>query len=732
MSRNPKYHPLFEPIKIGPKTMKNRFYQTPQCTGAGSERPGSNASHRHMKAEGGWGAVCSELCSIHRESDLTPFMQAAIWDDGDMANLRHFAEGLHKHNALAGIQLGYLGMYSTNWLTREVARGVSASQSDIEAQAYCAPMYEEDIDDIIKLHVEAAKRAVDAGFDIIYHYVADTMMCVQFMSAFYNKRTDRYGGNFENRARFSLQLLEQTKRAVGDQCAIATRFSIDALLGAASIEKHVEGMRYLERVDREGIVDLWDIKIGSYGEWGEDAASSRFQKTNHETAYVEGIKSITKKPVLMVGHMTSPDDMLENIQKGYCDIIGATRASIADPFLPNKVNEGRVDDIRECIGCNMCVSRYELCSMIVCTQNATAMEEYRRGWHPEKFTKAKDPCSVLVVGAGPSGLECARVLGERGYEVHLCEAEKELGGHLKDVQRYPGLSEWGRVITYRETQLKKLKKVEVHRGVGCMSANDILSYGADKVVLAVGSHWDTRGLSGFTSEPIAGADASLPQFATPEQVMKGKPIGKRVLVLDGEGFVAGIAMAEMLADLGKNVTVVTHNPTVASFLKNTLEAGNLRRMMNEKGIVERPMHWVESLSIQNNEVLAQMFYLYRDGYKRATAPNPNGGVPRAVSEKVETLDFDSVVLCTSRRSNNELYQELYLRRSEWADNEIQAIYRTGDCYAPRLLPDAVFDGHRIAREFESPNPQRADVFIRERQVWGHETFPKLSDRHVIG
>ena len=106
--------------------------------------------------------------------------------------------------------------------------------------------------------------------------------------------------------------------------------------------------------------------------------------------------------------------MIENIEKGYCDIIGATRASIADPFLPNKVNEGRVDDIRECICCNMCVSRYEVCSMIVCTQNATAVEEYRRGWHPEKFTKAKDPCSVLVVGAGPEGLECARVLGERG------------------------------------------------------------------------------------------------------------------------------------------------------------------------------------------------------------------------------------------------------------------------------------------------------------------------------
>jgi dimethylamine/trimethylamine dehydrogenase len=155
-------------------------------------------------------------------------------------------------------------------------------------------------------------------------------------------------------------------------------------------------------------------------------------------------------------------------------------------------------------------------------------------------------------------------------------------------------------------------------------------------------------------------------------------------------------------------------------------------MMHEKDIMERPLHWVDSFTTRDHEVLARIFYVYRDGYKRATSPNPNGGSPRTVSEKAETLAFDSVVLCTSRRSNNELYEELIVRRSEWAGNDIQAVYRAGDCYAPRLLPDAVFDGHRIAREFESPNPQRAEVFIRERQVWGHETFPKLSDRQVMG
>ncbi|MET2830968.1 FAD-dependent oxidoreductase [Mesorhizobium shangrilense] len=732
MARDPKYDPLFEPIQLGPKTMKNRFYQTPQCNGAGQDLPGSQAGHRHMKAEGGWGAICTELCSISPETDLTPHRLGTIWDQGDVINYRHFNDGLHKHGALGGIELTHSGPHSNNWFTRAVARGPSAYQSNAEQQSYCAPMYDEDIDDVIRLHVEAAKRAVDAGFDIVYHYVADSMLVLQFLSPFYNKRTDQYGGSFENRARFSLRLLEETKKAVGDNCAIACRFSVDALLGADSIEKHEDGMRYLERVDKEGLVDLWDIKLGAYIEWGEDAAPSRFQQVNHERGFVEGIKGVVTKPVLMVGHMTSPDDMLENIEKGYCDIVGGTRASIADPFLPKKVDEGRLDDIRECIGCNMCVSRFEVGSMLVCSQNATSMEEYRRGWHPEKFEKTKEACSVLVVGAGPAGLECARVLGERGYDVHLREAEPELGGHLRDVLKYPGLSEWGRVTTYRETQLAKLKNVEVHRGTGRMTADDILEYGADKVVLAVGSRWDPNGLSGATGRPIPGADASLPQFATPDQVMAGKNIGQRVLVLDGEGFVHAIGMAEMMADQGKDVTILSQSHIVAAYLERTRETANLQRMMHEKGIHERPMHWVESFVLNGDEVMADIFYVYRDGYKRFQKPSPDGGLPRRVGNEVETKAFDSVILCTSRWSNSELYEELLGRKDEWAQNEIAAIYRAGDCYAPRLLPDAMFDGHRIAREFESENPQRPQAMIRERQIWGQETFPKLGDREVNG
>ena len=179
-----------------------------------------------------------------------------------------------------------------------------------------------------------------------------------------------------------------------------------------------------------------------------------------------------------VGRFTDPDEMVRVIKSGQLDIIGCARPSIADPWLPRKIDEGRVDDICECIGCNVCISRFNLNSTIICTQNPTAMEEYRRGWHPERFAPSARPSQVLVVGAGPAGLECARVLGLRGYEVDLVEAEATLGGHLRDVVKLPGLAEWNRVITFREQQLSRMANVRIMRGVGRVSAEEILDYGA--------------------------------------------------------------------------------------------------------------------------------------------------------------------------------------------------------------------------------------------------------------
>jgi dimethylamine/trimethylamine dehydrogenase len=726
MARNPKYDLLFEPVSFGPKTMRNRFWQTSHCTGYGSERPGTQAYFRGMKAEGGWAVVCTEFCSIHPESDEYPWTSARLWDEGDVRNLGKMCEEVHRHGSLAGVQLWYNGMHSPGLETREVPRGPSGLPSNVfpERTVYDAVADISDIKALINMYVLAAKRAEQAGFDIVEITGADSTLPLQFLETRYNKRTDEYGGELANRARFFIEVMANVKRAVGDRLAVTTRYEVDTVNGEHRLAYYDEGLKFVELMHAEGVCDLWSVKIGDYEEWGEDAGSSRFRKSNWMRPFIEGVKGIVgpRTPVVSNGRFTSPDDMVEVITSGQCDIIGAARPSIADPFLPNKILEGRPEDIRECIGCNMCVSRMQQQALLNCTQNPTSGEEYRRGWHPERFAPTHSPCSVLVVGAGPAGMECAITLGKRGYDVHLRDMASELGGHWKDVIRYPRCSEFGRVITYRQIQLSKLKNVEVHLASSEMTAEEVLSYGADKVVIATGSRWSTVGVGAETHEPILGADASLPTVLTPEQIMRGKNVpGKKVVVLDGEGHLTGIAMAELLADMGKEVTFVTNMHDIAQFSLFTMEMPNNKRLLRSKNIQHITNHWGHSFV----DGKLALFYLYRDSAELEEDAKGHWG--RRFSSDLRVLDCEALVLATMRIPNNKLYADLVARRSEWAASDIGDIYRIGDCHAPRQLMNAIFDGHRLAREFDSPHPQRPLPFIRERQIWGAETYPKLGD-----
>ncbi|MBT5675436.1 MAG: FAD-dependent oxidoreductase [Rhodospirillaceae bacterium] len=723
MARDPKYDVLFEPIQIGPKTMRNRFYQTPHCNGAGSILPGTQAAFRGLKAEGGWAVVCTEQCAIDDENELTPNTLATLTDEGDMINLRHMCDEVHKWDSLAGVEFNHMGIAANNLATRSASPSPSTSSSDWMMGATSHAMDEDDILRYQNAYVEASKRAVQTGFDVIYLMGAAGFLPEQFLSKFYNKRTDKYGGSFENRARFWIETLAKMKAAVGDDAAIATRMSTTHYLGADGIQPEEDALKFVELATAEGLVDVWDVITSIFYEWGEHAGPSRFQKSNHEAPFTKFVKGIANVPVVNIGRFTSPDDMAEIIRSGQCDIIGTARPSIADPFLPRKIEEGRTEDIRECIGCNVCISRWERGAPLICTQNAVANEEYRRGWHPEKFEPAPDPYGVLVVGAGPAGMECARVLGERGYDVHLCEAEKDMGGHMLDVMRYPGLSEYGRVISYRQTQLDKLKNVEVHTGTGEMSAEDVLKYGAEKIVVSTGSHWNSDGDSYLTMAPLPGVIAGDARFLTPEQVMAGKEVGERVVVLDADGYFTGIGMAELLVNQGKQVSIVTQHGDVAPMTHYTLEFANLQRMMHEKGITQHTYHWVEEVDV-GNVLKVKIFNVFRDGYERATESKHNE-LPRRRGTEFTELECDTVVLATGRSPNDKLYHDLSARKSEWANQGIEGIYQAGDCYAPRFTADVVFDGHRIARELDSAHPQRQVPYIRERMIWGMDPQPKF-------
>ena len=729
MARDPRHDVLFDGMTLGPKKSRNRFWQTSHCAGPGAERPGSQAHLRGMKAEGGWGVVFTEFCSIHPESDEYPYTSARIWDQGDVQNLGYMCDVAHRFGSLAGIQLWYSGGNAPSLESREIGRSPSQWLSPLYStrSVYGYEMDEVDIRTVITMYVEAGKRAEQAGFDILEVSAGDDTVPIQFLEPRFNQRTDRYGGSFANRSRFFIELLQALKRALGDRCAITTRFEMDTLHGPEGVEAHEDGVRLLEALRREGVVDAVALKIGDYAEWGEDAGASRFRKSGWMTPFIQQGKAILGSgiPVVGNGRLTSPDDMVALIRAGVLDLIGAARPSIADPFLPTKISEGRLNDIRECIGCNICVSKFQQGGQIMCTQNATVGEEYRRGWHPEKFTPAAQPSSVLVVGGGPAGMECARVLGERGYTVHLREADPELGGHWRSIAALPRLQEWGRVITYRQAQLARLRKnIDVHLGVGPMSTDDVLRYGADRVVIATGAHWCADG-RGANYGPIAGADASLPHVLTPTQVMEGKPVaGKRVLVLDGDGHFMGITLAELMANQGKAVTYVCDASDIAEYGVFTMESGNNKRMMFEKRIKAYCNHWIDKIE----PGVVRLSYLYKFG-PDLIGPS-TGSVPRKDNGGEFDLEIDAVILVTSRYSETRLWRELKARRAEWAANEIEDIYRVGDCKAPVQLNQALWDAHRLAREFDSPHPAYPLPWIRERQLWGGPTIPQLGDPRV--
>ncbi|MDH5356911.1 MAG: NADH:flavin oxidoreductase, partial [Gammaproteobacteria bacterium] len=400
--RDPRYDILFEPVKIGPVTAKNRFYQVPHCTGMGWLRPRMVADLRGMKAEGGWGVVCTEYCSIHPASDDAPYPSHSLWDKNDIKSHRFMTDKLHEHGSLAGAELWVSGSRSANLLSREVSMDVASMPNWNNDPHQSRAMDRADIRELRRWHRNAALRAKEAGFDIVYVYATHHYLLDNFLNPKLNTRSDEYGGSLENRMRLVRELIEETKDAVGDKCAVAVRFTVDDGGGGDGVPVHNDRMAMFEAMAE--LPDLWDINVWDYS---LEMGVSRFTKEAALEAYMSNVKAKTSKPVVTVGRFTSPDTMVSQVKRGIVDFIGAARPSIADPFLPQKIEQGRPEDIRECIGCNICYTGDSKHVPIRCTQNPTMGEEWRRGWHPEKIDSKGSDSRVLVVGAGPAGLEAA-------------------------------------------------------------------------------------------------------------------------------------------------------------------------------------------------------------------------------------------------------------------------------------------------------------------------------------
>ncbi|HEU0297243.1 MAG TPA: FAD-dependent oxidoreductase [Anaerolineales bacterium] len=698
---------LFEPVRIRPVTAPNRFYQVSHCNGFGHRMAHGLAAMRGMKAEGGWGVVCTEETEIHHSSDLSPYIEGRIWDDGDIPALQLMTEAVHRHGALAGIELSYGGLNAPNLYSR--VPSLAPRSMSILGGSYdplqTRRMDKEDIRNVRKWHREAALRAKRADFDIIYCYAGHGMTAaIQFILKRHNDRTDEYGGSLENRVRFLRELIEDTKETVGDTCAVAVRFAVDELLGEDGITYQGEGYDVVAMLAE--LPDLWDVNISN---WSNDSVTSRFGKEGHQEKYISFVKKLTTKPVVGVGRYTSPESMVSAIQRGVMDFIGAARPSIADPFLPTKIREGRIEDIRECIGCNICVTGDTRFVPIRCTQNPTMGEEWRRGWHPEVIAPKKSDKEVMVIGAGPAGLECARALGQRGYQVTLLEAQREFGGRVRRESALPGLNEWRRVLDWRMTQLKKMKNVAMYQS-SPMSAEEILEIGMQNIIIATGAVWRRDGVGRTLWKPIPGHE--LENVFSPDDLMNAtlesdgllSKSGKQAsplqsfVIYDDDHYYMGGVLAELLAEQGCQVSLVTPAPLVSYWSQFTLEQERIQHQLMKLGVKLCPQHVL-------SEILDDCVRLRN-----------------TISGDEIELPCNGVLLVSDRTPNDSLYYALKPALEEGKINSIRII---GDAEAPNIIAQAVFAGHLAAREFDEEQVEGTPFKVERVSVLSLKNRPKV-------
>ena len=681
------YRHLFSPLRIRNTTLPNRVVFGPVCpTWVRSPHEGifteQAVAYYEERAKTGLGMIILGGHLINKDTIYTPLGFPGLWNDAQLEGLANVARAVKRHGCALTVQLLHLGLRSpTPFLKTDPARDpdeynpymLAPSQvpaGEIPGGPTPKELEEHEIEYILQCYEDAARRAISAGLDGIEFHVAHGYLPWQFLSPFYNKRTDRWGGSYENRLRFSIEAMRRIRKRIGDRPFLGYRINSTSFWeGDLEIE---DVKRIHADFERQTDIDYVSVSAGVHHSWIHTPMT--FEQ-GWEREYTRAIKTVAKKPVLLVGRVSDPavaDDLLGS---GDADAILLARQMIADEQWMTKVKEGRPNDIRRCVAANYCWRAVIRGSRVQCAYNPVVGRE--SVWGASSMHKVSSPKRVLVIGGGPAGLEYARVAAARGNAVVVYEREQEVGGHVRAYGALPNRAQYGTITTWLAEQAAgNGATIKTASPVTAENIDAVLAgEHPDHIVVASGARYRRDGFQGQTGKPLPGWETA--HCVTWDEVALDKvQASGEVLVIDEMADVAAPLTAVKMAKLGAKVRLLTKWP-----------------MIGWETTAEVYLHWI-------------LTYLYEAEVEMIT----DHAVKRISGTEVEIVNIyapsrsrrlkaDTIVMATARSSENAMYHLLRER-----GRSVEAI---GCAIAPRTVYEATLEGHRAARKLGAPARSRA-------------------------